>query len=144
MEGMHTAEDNVRPPVGQEFVVMSTTSADNKVPGLDCAICVRGMFSTLEAAQKHAKRIASAKCRFNTYIGHANAWVALPPRDEDLQEEKYDDERLDQIMHMENDARKRAEESFQKRLSEAKKEGKDYTSADWVQEQRPASEMEEV
>ena len=70
-----------------------------------------------------------------------NAWIALPP-DEGEIKEVYEDERLNQIMHMENDARKRAEDSFQKRLEKAKGEGKEYTSADWVNEKLDPSESD--
>ena len=138
---MHIAEDGVRTPPGQEFVVITTTSENKKIPGLACAICVRGAFSSLEAAQAHAKRIQDAKCAFDTWIGYANAWISLPP-DESTVDSKYGDERLDSIMQFENDARKRAEDSFDKRQREVRAQGKEYTAEDWVQETRPASEME--
>ena len=138
MENMYV--EDVRVP-GQDFVVITTTTENRQIPGVACAVCVRGMFSNLEAAQEHAKRIQASKCKFNTYIGHANAWFGVPPEEKDIKQ-VYGDEKLDQIMHAEEDSRKRAHDSYHKRLREMKKLGKDYSVEDWVQEVRPASEMD--
>ena len=140
MDNMYTEDVRV---AGQDYAVITATTESKKIPDADCAVCVRGMFSSLEAAQEHAKRIQASKCKFNTYIGHANAWFRLPPDETDIKQ-VYEDERLDKIMHAEEDSRKRAHDSYHKRLREMKKLGKEYTVEDWVQETRPASEMEEV
>ena len=134
-------EDGVRPPPGQEYTLVTVTTENKKVPGLDCAVCVRGCFPSIEAAQAHSQRIQDAHCKLDTWIGHTNVLFPLPPDDSTV-ESKYGDERLDKIMHLENEARKRAADSFDKRKREAHAMGKEYTAADWVQETRPASEMD--
>ena len=139
-DGVHKAEDGIEVP-GQLYVVMAATTENKSIPGLACAVCVRGCFATLEEAQKHAKRIQEKKSAFNVYISWANAWVQLPP-DESGVKAVYDDPRLDQLMHQEEEARKRGAESFKKRLNKAQQQGESLTPGEWATEQIPSSECD--
>lgn len=123
----YLTEDTILPE-GQKFVCISfLTDPSNKLTL--SGIKIRGVFSTLESASEHAKKIQSVDPAHNVFVGEMGKWLAFDPdsSSEAAGNAEYANEQLNSIMkgYLENQEKtkifyeKRKYESLKDNLQEA-------------------------
>ena len=145
----YLSEDTMLPE-GQTFVCISFLSdPDNKLTLK--GVKVRGVFSDLEKASEHAKKLQAADTAHNVFVGEMGKWLAFEPdvNSEAAGNPEYANEQLNSIMksYQENQDKaklfheQRKYQSIQKSLEETLKTSND-TAKD-LREQIDAENDEE-
>lgn len=94
----YLTEDNVLPE-GQKFVCVSFLSdPDNKISLK--GIKVRGVFSELEKASEHAKKLQEIDNYHNVFVGEMGKWLAFEPdvNSEAAGNPEYANDQLNELM----------------------------------------------
>lgn len=86
------------PISGQRFVLLSFISPETimncKIRGLK----VRGVYDDLARAQKAAQKLRDIDRDHHIFVGEVGKWMPWDPTEKQVEEEKYEDEKLDKIM----------------------------------------------
>ncbi len=94
----YLTEDNILPE-GQKFVCVSFLSDPNNKLTLK-GIKVRGVFSELEKASEHAKKLQEIDNYHNVFVGEMGKWLAFEPdvNSEAAGNPEYANEQLNELM----------------------------------------------
>jgi len=106
--------DQVQVP-GQNFALISVVSSKE---GKTHALKIRGVFNTVEDAQKHAKRLHASDPNYDIIIAELYKWLQIPPNRDDIENQVHQDETLNQIIQAHVDEKVKVDEFYAQRKKE--------------------------
>lgn len=117
-------EDIITIP-GQRFVLLSFVGPEEPKADSIFAIKIRGAFDSLEAADRHAKRLMEADGSVHIFTGETGKWLQMPPPIEEIEDQTYSDERLNELMKGYKESRLKAKIYHEQRKQEIMEKGLD-------------------
>jgi hypothetical protein len=100
---------------GQTYACVSFVSPHSNQKSEQMGMKIRGVFSSIEEAQSHAKKIMNSDNVFDTFVCSMYEWVLVPPDPEKISDEHYSDEKLNQIISGYKKNQLYAKEHFEER-----------------------------
>ena len=116
-------KDSIRVPE-QEFAIISVISPKSRQKADHLAVKIKGVFSTMEDAKKHATKLQKFDDAFDIFVVEMYAWLCLPPETEKIGEKHYSDEKLEELITAHDKEMEDAQASFEKHRKEQKQAGK--------------------
>jgi Family of unknown function (DUF5832) len=101
-------------PEGQTYAVISVVSPSQTSSG-SLAVVIRGVFATPESAKAWAESQHDGK--FDIFIVKAGEWFPLPPDYDRIDDVKYNDERLEQLMSGHLESQRAARREMERRIA---------------------------
>ena len=102
---------------GQNYALISIVSPDTSQKAEKICLKIKGVFATLEEANKHAEILQKMDSMFDIYVVEMYSWLLLPP-DISLIEQKHIDEKLNEIISGHKESQLKAKEYFNERKRE--------------------------
>ena len=115
---VYLEEDPIKVP-GQKYACMSyvaPNSTNQKAEYIGEKI--RGVFPTLEDAQKHAERLSKLDKSFDVYIVEMYNWVKVPPNPHEIEDQVHQEKWLNDHVKEYKDEQVKAKQHFEERKSE--------------------------
>lgn len=82
----------------QEWVCISFLSPENVKNTTLRGIKIRGCFATKEEAEKHAKHLQNMDPDFHIFVGEMGKWLSWDPDPDSIDDQKYREEKLQELM----------------------------------------------
>lgn len=102
---------------GQNYALISIIAPNTRQKHENICLKIKGVFSSIDEANTHAKILQSLDNTFDIYIVEMYSWLLLPPNNE-LIDEKYTDNKLNELI----DGHKKNQLEAKIRYDERKKE----------------------
>ena len=102
---------------GQNYALISIVSPDGNQKHENICLKIKGVFNTLEEANKHAEILQKIDSTFDIYVVEMYSWLLVPP-DPTLIEQKHVDEKLNQIIAGHRESQLKSKEYFNERKTE--------------------------
>lgn len=118
----HLEPDTVTIP-GQNYALINVVSPKSNQKNDDCGVKIKGVFATLDEANQYAKKINKIDPTFDLFVVELYKWFPVPPSIEDIQDQKYQDEKLNNIIESHKQEQMKAKEFFESRKDELMKGG---------------------
>ena len=115
----------------QNYAVVSVVGADlpQKTPNGEYGLKIRGVFQTLQEAEKHCKLIQQCDPRFDVWTMEMWKWLPFPPRVSDVDPlsttMRYQEEKLDDLMQSYFEQQRVKKQIFEERVENVKRDGLD-------------------
>ena len=109
-------EDTIK-VAGQQYALISVVSPTSNQKSDACAVKIRGVFSTMEEAQNHAKRLVRIDQQFDIHLVELYKWLTIPPPQEGVTEE-HQDSHLNELLKGHSEQQDRAREFFEDRKND--------------------------
>lgn len=106
-------KDTVTVP-GQQFAIISVISPSSRQQHDQLAVKIRGAFSTMDDAKKHAERLQKQDSTFDIFVVDMYAWLPLPPDKGEIGEQHYADNKLEELIQGHIEELDRSKEEFEK------------------------------
>jgi hypothetical protein len=100
---------------GQLFACISVVGPECPQKCDQFGIKIRGAFSTKDEAENHAKRLQRDDATFDIYVVDMYKWLLIPPKNEEIDNVNYVDDKLNEIMTKYRDNQRHAAALFEKR-----------------------------
>lgn len=100
---------------GQLFACLSIVGPDCPQKTDKFGIKIRGCFATRTEAESHAKRLQRDDATFDIYVVDMYKWLLIPPNRDQIEDQHYADEKLEEIMTKYRDNQRMAAAMFEKR-----------------------------
>lgn len=97
---------------GYPFAVIAIVPATDDRPN---AVCVLGTFTDLTSAKAHIDLVKQSTVRFDLGIAECGKWVVVPPTDDLVQDIKYQNKYIDDLMTGYFDQQAAAKKHFDER-----------------------------
>ena len=81
---------------GQNYALISIVSPDGNQKAENICLKIKGVFSLLEEANKHAALLQKLDDTFDIFVVEMYSWLLVPP-DPELMEQKHVDSKLNEI-----------------------------------------------
>ena len=94
---MSLTTDSIRVP-GQRFVCLSVIGPEAPQKHDKFGIKIRGCFETEDEAAKHAKKLQEEDSTFDILVADMYQWLLIPPDMSRIEDVKYTNEKLQEIM----------------------------------------------
>ena len=92
------ATDPIRVP-SQNYALVSIVSPSNTTQRSNkTCLKIRGVFETLESANKHASRLVQNDPSFDIMVVSMYEWLLIPPEMEKIQDQQYMDQELNGLI----------------------------------------------
>lgn len=127
----HLEPDTVTIP-GQNYALINVVSPSSNQKNDTCGVKIKGVFATQEDAQNYAKKLNKMDPTFDIFLVELYKWLPIPPSIDDIQDQKYQDEKLNSIISEHKEEQLRAKEYFEFRKSELMKGNVDPTAENEV------------
>ena len=102
---------------GQNYALISVVSPNSNQKSDQLCIKIKGVFKTLEEANKHAEQLQKLDDMFDIYVVEMYSWLLLPP-DPTQMEQKHVDQKLNDIIGGHREAQMKAKAHFEERKKE--------------------------
>ena len=102
---------------GQNYALISVVSPNSNQKSDQLCIKIKGVFKTLEEANKHAEQLQKLDDMFDIYVVEMYSWLLLPP-DPTLIEQKHVDQKLNDIIGGHREEQMKAKAHFEERKKE--------------------------
>ena len=109
---------------GQEYAIISVISPKSRQKADNLAVKIKGVFSNIDEAKKHAAKLQKADDTFDLFVVEMYSWLLLPPETEKIGEKHYADEKLEELITEHDKEMEEARADFEKHRREQKKAGK--------------------
>ena len=109
--------DTVQVPNQQYALITVVSSKDTK----NHALKIRGVFNTVEEAQKHAQRLHNSDPNFDIIVAELYKWLQIPPNRDDIENQVHSDETLNTIIKAHKDEKDKVNAFFAQRKDELMK-----------------------
>jgi hypothetical protein len=106
---------SIATPEGQSYAVISVVSPSNTSNG-SLAVVIRGVFPTPESAKAWAESQHDGK--FDIFIVKAGEWFPLPPNYDRIDDVKYNDDRLEELMSGHLESQRAARREMERRIAQ--------------------------
>jgi len=103
---------------GQKYALISVISPTSNQKNDTCGVKIKGVFETIEEAQIHAKRLTSLDPLFDIYLVELYKWLPIPPNADMIENQNFQDERLNTIVKSHTQEQLKAREFFETRKLE--------------------------
>ena len=102
---------------GQNYALISIVSPEGNQKNDNCCIKIKGVFNTLEEANKHATTLQQIESTFDVYVVEMYSWLLVPP-DPNLIEQKHVDLKLNEIISGHRESQLKSKTYFEERKKE--------------------------
>jgi hypothetical protein len=102
---------------GQNYALISVVSPNSNQKSDQLCIKIKGVFKTLQEANKHAEQLQKLDDMFDIYVVELYSWLLLPP-DPTQMEQKHVDQKLNDIIGGHREAQMKAKAHFEERKKE--------------------------
>ena len=102
---------------GQNFALISVVSPQGSQKSENICLKIKGVFNTLEEANKHAEMLQKIDSTFDIYVVEMYSWLLVPP-DPTLIEQKHVDSKLNEIIGGHRESQLKAKMYFEERKRE--------------------------
>jgi len=102
---------------GQNYALISVVSPQGGQKSENICLKIKGVFNTLEDANKHAEMIQKIDSTFDIYVVEMYSWLLVPP-DPTLIEQKHVDSKLNEIIGGHRESQLKAKMYFEERKRE--------------------------
>jgi hypothetical protein len=102
---------------GQNYALISVVSPQSGQKSENICLKIKGVFKTLEDANKHAEMLQKINSTFDIYVVEMYSWLLVPP-DPTLIEQKHVDSKLNEIIGGHRESQLKAKMYFEERKSE--------------------------
>ena len=99
---------------GQNYALISLVSPQSNQKNDSCCIKIRGVFNTLDDANKRAEMVQKIDSTFDVYVVEMYSWLLVPP-DPELIEQKHIDSKLNEIIGGHRESQLSAKMHFEER-----------------------------
>lgn len=119
-------EDDVITVPGQLYACVSFVSPMSRQKADQCAMKIRGVFATEDEAGAHAKRIQKYETlSVDVFVCPLYKWLVIPPNTDEIQDQHYQEEFLENLMTNYRDSQEKAKQHFFERKKKVVEEGLD-------------------
>lgn len=102
---------------GQNYALISVVSPQGCQKSENICLKIKGVFNTLEDANKHAEMLQKIDSTFDIYVVEMYSWLLVPP-DPTLIEQKHVDSKLNEIIGGHRESQLKAKMYFEERKRE--------------------------
>lgn len=102
---------------GQNYALISVVSPQGGQKSENICLKIKGVFNTLEGANKHAEMLQKIDSTFDIYVVEMYSWLLVPP-DPTLIEQKHVDSKLNEIIGGHRESQLKAKMYFEERKRE--------------------------
>lgn len=102
---------------GQNFALISIVSPDGNQKAKNICLKIKGVFNTVEEANKHAEILQKLDDTFDIYVVEMYSWLLVPP-DPELLEQKHVDSKLNEIIGGHRESQLKAKAYYEERKRE--------------------------
>lgn len=102
---------------GQNFALISIVSPQSDQKSENICLKIKGVFNTIEEANKHAEMLQKIDSTFDIYVVEMYSWLLVPP-DPSLMEQKHVDSKLNEIIGGHRESQLKAKMYFEERKRE--------------------------
>lgn len=102
---------------GQNYALISVVSPQSGQKSENICLKIKGVFNTLEDANKHAEMLQKIDSTFDIYVVEMYSWLLVPP-DPTLIEQKHVDSKLNEIIGGHRESQLKAKMYFEERKRE--------------------------
>lgn len=102
---------------GQNYALISLVSPNGNQKSEQCCLKIRGVFNTLDDANKHAEMIQKIDSTFDVYVVEMYSWLLIPP-DPELIEQKHINSKLNEILIGHRESQLKSKMYFEERKTE--------------------------
>jgi len=102
---------------GQNYALISIVSPESGQKAENICLKIKGVFSTLDEANKHAEMLQKLDATFDIFVVEMYSWLLVPP-DPTLIEQKHVDNKLNEIIGGHRENQLKAKEYFNERKRE--------------------------
>jgi hypothetical protein len=99
---------------GQQYAIISIISPSSRQQHDKLAVKIRGAFSTMDDAKKHAERLQKQDSTFDIFVVDMYSWLPLPPDKGEIGEQHYADNKLEELIQGHVEELDRSKEEFEK------------------------------
>lgn len=110
-------EDPIKIPE-QNYALISVVSPSSSQQYVSCAVKIRGVFSTEKEAQKHADTLMKLDNNFDVFLVEMNKWLPIPPEMEKIQDQVYQDQKLNNLIQGYHEEQLKSKQHFESRKQE--------------------------
>tara|TARA_Y100000816_G_C25730085_1_gene384541 strand:- start:42 stop:479 length:438 start_codon:yes stop_codon:yes gene_type:complete len=103
---------------GQKYALISVVSPNSMQKNDLCGLKIRGVFSNIEEAQTHAKRLQKVDQLCNIYVVEMYKWLPIPPDDENIDNHEFVESKLNSIVKGYKEQQFLAKQHFEERKNE--------------------------
>jgi hypothetical protein len=115
----HLEADQITIP-GQNYALISVVSSTSNQQHKDCGVKIRGVFSNKEDAKAQARKLQKVDKTFDVFLVEMYKWLLIPPNIEHIDDQTFQDDKLNSIVQEHKDEQIRAQEVFESRKHELK------------------------
>ena len=116
-----TLDENVDKDIeklsGQNYALISIVSPESSQKSDNICLKIKGVFDTLENANKHAEILQKMDDTFDIYVVEMYSWLLVPP-DPSLIEQKHVDSKLNEIISGHRESQLKSKMYFEERKRE--------------------------
>ena len=139
-------KDTVTVP-GQQYAIISVISPSSRQKHDQLAVKIRGAFSTMDDAKKHAERLQKLDSTFDIFVVDMYSWLPLPPDKGEIGEQHYEDNKLEELIQGHIEELDRSKEEFEKykreQMEADRKKTKELEDKSAVEEESDKTETKE-
>lgn len=118
-------EDDAITPPGQTYVLISIVGPEEPQKCDQFLIKVRGVFATRAEADAHVRKLQKWNNDVHIYVGDVGKWLPLPPKADKIEDQRYQEQFLDDMMTSYQENQLEAKRMFEERKRAVMKEGVD-------------------
>lgn len=116
----HLEADTITIP-GQNYALINVVSPKSNQKNEDCGVKIKGVFATLDEAKQYSQKINKIDPTFDLFVVELYKWFPVPPSIEDIQDQKFQDDKLNDIIESHKQEQMKAKEFFEARKEELMK-----------------------
>ena len=110
-------EDPIKVPE-QNFALISIVAPSTSQQSLTTALKIRGVFSNENDAKKHLEKLMQLDNNFDVFLVEMNKWLQIPPEMEHIDDQVYQDKRLNALIQGYHEQQLKSKEFFESRKQE--------------------------
>lgn len=117
---------------GQKYALISVVSPTSNQKNDTCGVKIRGVFETIGEAKKQAEMLSKQDSIFDVYLVELYKWLPIPPDNDMIKSQEYQDEVLNTLIQGHADEQIRAKQFFEERkyeVMQGKKEPNDMAES---------------
>lgn len=108
----------------QEYAIISVISPSSRQKADQLAVKIKGVFSSIEEAKKHADKLQKIDDTFDLFVVEMYSWLVLPPDTDKIGEKHYADNKLEELITEHDREMTEAKAEFEKHKREQRAAGK--------------------
>lgn len=105
---------------GQKYALINVVSPSSSQKHDTCAVKIKGVFDNIDDAKNHAKKLQKLDPTFDVFLVEMYKWLPIPPTMKDIQDQVFQDEKLNEIITEHANEQIRTKEFFEERKQQLK------------------------